>query len=723
MTTPTENPGFWRKIFFAIKFLEIRLRFVMILVVTALVVGYWDHIQNYYERWQRESGAEQATDQAGAVHSEFEYFCGMHPFVVRDAPGKCPVCGMDLVQRKKGAAVTLPEGVLARVQVSPDRVMQAGVQIEPVMYRLLTRVVRSYGIVEAAETHEADVIARFPGRVEELMVNATGMPIRKGEPLARIYSPEFLQGSQEYARALANQKSVNANASATAVMKERAQEFVESAKKRLSLAGFTDQQLNAIAEKGGDVDSITLYSPVSGTIMKKNVVVGQSVEEGTAIFSIADLSSLWVQVEVIESKIGAVHSGMPVEVSSVAWPGQIFYGTVDFFYPEVDPESRSLKVRVAIDNADAKLRPGMYVNAVMRSPMGQYGADMGKAKSAPSSGATVAPVPTQFPTKTLEAASAYLSTLADGATYYMCPMDPEVVSDKAGECPLCNMKLREKRKGQDAETKSKNLPMSLPTKTKEDAAKYLATLPEGTPYFICTMDPEVVSGAPGDCPICGMHLVERKKTAGVQIAGAMPADLKLPTESPVDAARFLAALPEGSDYYTCPMHAEVVSDKQSDCPKCNMALEKRSKSGIIASADVDAGAFEEWAEGYTCPMHPDELSDKPGICTSCACGMNMTKWRVQRVLSIPESAVIDTGQRKVVYIETSPGVYDSRAVALGHSSGAYYAVIDGLTLGQRIVSRGSFLIDAEARLNPVQATTSAPANGATTAPAGHQHAG
>jgi Cu(I)/Ag(I) efflux system membrane fusion protein len=230
--------------------------------------------------------------------------------------------------------------------------MQAGVQIEPVVYRMLTRTIQSYGIVEVAETRLADVIARFPGRVEELMVNATGMPIRKGDPLVRIYSPQYLAGALDYQRALANQHQVEATSSADANAKDRAARLVESARKRLSLAGFTDEQLDSIARGNAQANSTTLYSPVSGTVMKKNVVVGQSVEEGTAIFSIADLSTLWVQVQVIESDIAGVKLGMPVEVTSVAWPGEIFYGTVDFFYPEVDPASRSLKVRVAVNNTD-----------------------------------------------------------------------------------------------------------------------------------------------------------------------------------------------------------------------------------------------------------------------------------------------------------------------------------------------------------------------------------
>jgi len=596
--TAATKPGVLKRVFFVLKFLEIRLRFVMILVITALLVGYWDTIQNYYERWQREHATAGVGQHEEGVQSEFEYYCGMHPFVVRDTAGKCPICGMDLVQRKRGAALTLPEGVLARVQVSPERIMQAGVQVEPALYRMLTREVRSYGVVEVAETRVADVIARFPGRVEELMVNATGMPIRKGEPLARIYSPQFLQGSLEYVRALDNKKAVDANSKADERARERAESMVVSARKRLSLAGFTDDQLDTIVKTGGEANAITLYSPVSGTVMKKNVVLGQNVEEGTALFGIADLSTLWVQVQVIESDIGGIHPAMPVEVSSVAWPGEIFYGTVDFFYPEVDPSSRSLKVRVTIANTDGKLRPGMYVNAVMRSPIGKYG-------------------------------SADLIPLPDTS-----------------------------QSAEPANSKKPAKSGALPTQAAEQAAQYMATLADGAAYYTCTMDPQVVSDKPGDCPLCGMHLVERKKGAQAEIPPA--------------------------------------------------AVTSSTAAAPPSIAGPETGSYDQVVEGYMCPMHPEEIDDKPGVCTVCGCGMKKTKYRIERVLSVPESAVIDTGEHTVVYVESSPGLYDARRVTLGARAGTYYPVLDGLALGQRIVSRGSFLIDAEARLNPAATGIAAP---------------
>lgn len=624
-TSEHTNKGFFRRLLFFLKLVEIRLRFVAILVVTALVVGYWDNIQNYYERWQRTRRAATAPAHEGhpegAAQSEFEFFCPMHPFVVRDRAGKCPICGMDLVQRRKSGAVELSEGVLTRVQVSPERIMQAGVQIEPVAYRLLSHTVRSYGTIEPDETRLARIVARFPGRVDELTVNATGLVVKKGDPLARIYSPKFLAAAQEYLQALASQRDAEKSAVASPDMKRRSREIAEYARRRLALAGFTDEQLDAIATGGKADEFVTLHSPLAGTVLEKNVLLGEIVDEGTTFYTIADLSTLWVQAQIVESDLAAVKGGVSVEVTTVAWPGEIFYGTVDFIYPTVDTATRSVKMRIVVANRDGKLKPGMYVTAVIRSPLGRYG-EIGSPRE---------------PKIETQATSAAKSV---GAEVYTCPMHPEVVSDK-----------------------------------------------------------------PGKCPKCGMDLVKKPpQTATV-----------------------------ASDVYTCPMHPEVISDKPGDCPKCGMRLVKKSaaetKPGPITA---DMPSNERWAEGYTCPMHLDHLEPEGGICRVCGCAMTLTKWRIERVLSIPETAVIDTGAQQVVYVEAMPGVYDAHAVALGSRAGAYYPVLGGLSLGDRVVTRGSFLIDAEARLNPstvrkteattASATTSEPPAGSAAPPA-HVHGG
>ena len=582
----------WQKALFILKVLEIRLRFVAILVITALAVGYWDNIVNYWERWTRKPMSEGAQTE-----SEFEYTCGMHPFVVRDKPGKCPICGMDLSKRKRGEAGALQAGTLARVQISPERIMQAGVQVEPVEYRLLTRTVTSYGVVEADETRVSRIALRFPGRVDELFVNAVGMEVKKGDPLARVYSPKFLATSLEYVQALEAQRRANADAQAGAETKQMAASIVNSTRQRLLLAGFTPEQVAALEKGERPSDHVTFYSPLAGVVLEKNVRLGDVIEEGMTLYTVADLSVVWAQMEVPEADVSGVRVGMPVEVNAVAWPGVIFPGNVDLIYPVLNTETRSLRARVSVSNKDGKLRPGMFVTAAVRRPAGRYGVIGGENE--PKVGAA------------------------------------EKVNAAGGDYPLDYCVVTGAKLG------SMGPPVEI---------KY-----EGRTIKFC-------------CDGC-------------------------PPQFKADPRKYLKMIDE--------------------------AAAKLESSGT------------QWVEGYACPMHPDKLQPHGGPCTICGCGMDTSKWRVERLLSVPETAVIDTGTQQVVYVEAQAGVFEARAVGLGARCGAYYPVSSVLKLGDRIVTRGSFLIDAEARLNPAAAgaysgAAGQPHGGASTKPQGqvepqHQH--
>lgn len=353
-----------QKVFFFLKLLEIRLRFIAVLLITALVVGYWDTIQNYWERWTRPSPNEQAAVHA---HSETEFFCPMHPFVIRETMGKCPICGMDLIQRKKGAQEKLPDGTIARVQVSPERIMQAGVTIEPVGYRQLTRVVDAYGTVEIDESRLSRVPARFPGRIEEVFVNSPGVQVKKDQPLAKIYSPKYLAATLEFVQAIQASRRTETDANADAESKRYAAEMATITRKPLERQGFTKEQLDEIERSEKTTDRVTLGAPMAGTVIEKNVVAGDNVDEGTILYTIADLSTVWVLAQVAEADLSGLKNDIPVNVATSALPGESLRGKIDLIYPSVNPENRTVKVRAVVANEDAKLKPGMYVTIGLRT--------------------------------------------------------------------------------------------------------------------------------------------------------------------------------------------------------------------------------------------------------------------------------------------------------------------------------------------------------------------
>ncbi len=176
-----------------------RLRFVAVFLVAAMVVGYWDTIRNYIDKWTRPAAPPQ-------VESAFEYYCVMHPYIVRNAPGNCPTCGMPLAERKKGEKTALPKDVLARVQLTPNRVALAGIQTSSVEPRKLVRQIHAVGVLDYDETTVAQVSARATGHIDKLFVSYAGQEVTEGQKLYSLYSPEVYTAQRDYLQAQARQR-------------------------------------------------------------------------------------------------------------------------------------------------------------------------------------------------------------------------------------------------------------------------------------------------------------------------------------------------------------------------------------------------------------------------------------------------------------------------------------------------------------------------------------
>jgi Cu(I)/Ag(I) efflux system membrane fusion protein len=345
----------WKRFLLVVKVIEVRLRFIAILVAVGLFIGYWDTAKNYWDKWTRPQSVavrELATDQ--------EFFCPMHPNVVRtsyepngDVPN-CPICGMPLSLRKKGEKEVLPLGITGRVQFSPERIQLAGIKTAPIGYRPLAKQTTTVGFVTFDESRLSRVVTRVEGYVEKLYVDKTFMTVREGQPLAEIYSPELYSAVQELL--LAARGSI-------------AGDLLPATRRKLSLLGVSEQEIETMVKTQNATPRLVIRSPQSGYVIDKKIVAGSSIEKGMTLLEVADLSAVWVEADVFEKDIGMLQVGQHVEATVEAFPNRVFHGRLALIYPRLDTATRTNRVRFALENPGHELRPGMFASVRIDTPL------------------------------------------------------------------------------------------------------------------------------------------------------------------------------------------------------------------------------------------------------------------------------------------------------------------------------------------------------------------
>ncbi len=303
------------------------------------------------------------------------YTCSMHSFIIKDKPGLCPICGMELIKKidttVKAVAKptdTKPQADMhEHVTLSDKQRIMANVATVEAKNETLNKEINAVGIVQYNQSRQAKVTAWIAGRLEKLNVNSIGAFVSKEKPVAEIYSPDLVATQQEYLLALKSRAQLKN--SPIASISQNGEGLVASAKQRLLLFGVKESQISELERSGKPNIRIPIYSPFSGVVIEKMVQQGQYVAMGEALFNIADLSSVWVEVEVYENEFSNIHIGQQVEIRSQSFPDKPSTGRIAFVYPFLDPKTRTVKARVELANPGMRLKPEMFVNAIIRVPL------------------------------------------------------------------------------------------------------------------------------------------------------------------------------------------------------------------------------------------------------------------------------------------------------------------------------------------------------------------
>jgi len=305
--------------------------------------------------------------QRGEVSRAVKYTCAMHPFVIADRPSACPICGMTLVAQENPApqkdiacAVHAPGAVTLTQQ---QRAM-ANVAVVKVALREFSAETVAPGKVAWDERRLSRVSSRIQGRVERLHVNFTGSRVRAGQPLMDIYSPDLVSAQREYL--LAIEGSERAKESPLPESRSMMEGLRDASAMRLKGWGMSDRQIADLERSRQPKRVVTIHAPVAGIVTERLVTAGQYVNEGAALFSIGSLSTLWVFAELYENDLGRAEASSAALVTTEAYPGKVFQGKVTFVDPVINPETRTLKVRIDLDNRLGLLKPEMFVKVRLK---------------------------------------------------------------------------------------------------------------------------------------------------------------------------------------------------------------------------------------------------------------------------------------------------------------------------------------------------------------------
>jgi len=289
------------------------------------------------------------------------YQCPMHPQIIQDHVGTCPICGMDLVAMDGNGEPAVGVEDHAAITIDAERQQLIGLRTETVAEGSVSGELRALGRVVADETRVRKVNVKVEGFIEKLFVDFVGKPVAKGQPLFSLYSPDFVSAQREYLLALQTQKSL-----AGGSLQGSGGELLESARRRLGLWDVPKEAIDHLEKTGEVQKALTLRSPISGVVTVKNVVEGARITPADILFEITDLSHMWVQVDVYEAELSRAKVGLPAEMTTQASPGKTFKGRVAFVDAVMDPKTRTAKARLEFPNPKGELKPEMFGEVLLK---------------------------------------------------------------------------------------------------------------------------------------------------------------------------------------------------------------------------------------------------------------------------------------------------------------------------------------------------------------------
>lgn len=338
------------------------------------------------------------TDEASSTL----WTCSMHPQIQLPESGQCPICHMDLIPLESHSgndpgprALRISESAKALAKIETAVVRRGFAEAE----------IRMVGRIAYDETRIAYITARVPGRIDRLYADYTGVTVVEGDHLVSLYSPELLAAQEELVQAGISLEAMSRSKSK--VLLRTADATLVATREKLRLLGLTEEQLTEIEAHGVTSDHLTIYAPIGGVVVEKNVRQGEYVSTGTRIYTIADLTKLWVLFEAYESDLPWLRYGQRLKFTSTSFPSEVMTATISFIDPVVNRQTRTVGVRAVVDNPGGKLKPDMFVTGIVNSRMDNEGHVLD-----------------------LNLAGKFIG-----------PMHPEIVSDEPGNCSICGMPL------------------------------------------------------------------------------------------------------------------------------------------------------------------------------------------------------------------------------------------------------------------------------------------